>query len=138
MGCYGIGVGRLLATIVEIHHDEQGITWPVSVAPFRIHMIPLNSSDDATHARISHEAMKLYEELTRASIDVLFDDRQEASAGEKFKDADLIGIPYRVVISEKTLSKNSLECKNRITEEMSIIGLSDAVHVIKEYVCAEC
>ncbi len=135
MGCYGIGVGRLLATIIEINHDEQGMIWPVSVAPFSVHLIPLKSSDEQINARISHEAEKLYTGLTRANVETLFDDRLDLSAGERFKDADLIGLPNRIVISEKTLTQNCGEWKKRVSGEIQIIGLSDIIHTMKEVLC---
>lgn len=90
MGCYGIGLGRLMGAIVEVSHDDKGIIWPESVAPFKVHLIEINSS-----------AKDVYEELQKKGIEVLYDDREDITPGEKFADADLIGIPYRVVVSEK-------------------------------------
>ena len=103
MGCYGIGLNRLMGTIVELYHDEKGIIWPESVAPFKIHLISLGKNT---------EAEKIYNNLSREAIEVLYDDR-EISAGEKFADADLIGIPYRVVVSEKSLKAGGVEIKKR-------------------------
>lgn len=130
MGCYGIGVGRLLATVIEINHDEQGMKWPASLAPFDVHLIPLKSSDEQVNTRISSEVKKLYETLTNADIEVLFDDREECSTGEKFKDSDLIGLPYRIVISEKTLTQNSVELKNRASGEMKMVQPNEVIHMI--------
>ncbi|MBI2644704.1 proline--tRNA ligase [Candidatus Uhrbacteria bacterium] len=131
MGCYGIGVGRLLATVIETNHDENGMIWPVAIAPFAAHIIPLTSSDDAIQTRISNEAKKLYETLFSAGIETLFDDRSDATAGEKFKDADLIGLPHRIVISEKTLAQDSGEWKERASKEIKILRLSDIVSLMK-------
>lgn len=114
MGCYGIGVSRLVATIAEIHHDEAGLIWPESVAPFQIHLIALGKDDAA-----KEEAEKIYQELSQKT-DVLFDDR-DCAAGAKFADADLIGIPLRVVVSPKTLEAGGVEIKKRSSEEQKII-----------------
>jgi prolyl-tRNA synthetase len=93
MGCYGIGVSRLAQAAVEQHHDGQGICWPVSIAPYEVVVVPANN-DDPTQAQLAEQ---LYSELEEAGVEVLFDDRSER-AGVKFKDADLIGIPWRVVV----------------------------------------
>ena len=116
MGSYGIGVGRLMGTIVEVLSDEKGIAWPVSVAPFKMHLILLAGKD----GKAKEYAEKLYSELTQKNIEVLFDDR-DARAGEKFADSDLIGIPYRVVISDKTLESKTIEMKVRATGETKMI-----------------
>jgi prolyl-tRNA synthetase len=104
MGCYGIGLARLMATAVEINHDKKGIIWPEEIAPFDIHLIEINAKK---------EADRLYDKLRKQGKDVLYDDREGVSPGEKFAEADLIGIPTRLVVSEKTLKKNSLEVKKR-------------------------
>ncbi len=109
MGCYGIGLGRLMGTVVEVHSDAKGIIWPESVAPFRVHLIELSSM----RAEIKKGAEKLYHALLAKGIEVLYDDREDKSAGEKFADGDLIGIPWRCVISEKTIDKNVIEVKAR-------------------------
>ncbi|MDA2922658.1 proline--tRNA ligase [Patescibacteria group bacterium AH-259-L07] len=106
MGCYGIGLQRLMATIVEARHDKDGIIWPQSVAPFDIHLTGLDLEDK----KVKKFVQEIYTALKKAGKDVLFDDRDE-SAGVKFKDADLIGIPIRLVISKKT--KNKIEYKER-------------------------
>ncbi|OGI27298.1 MAG: hypothetical protein A2359_00625 [Candidatus Moranbacteria bacterium RIFOXYB1_FULL_43_19] len=119
MGCYGIGLSRLLGTIVEVHHDEKGIIWPESVAPFKVHLISLGKGK---------EAEGIYKNFLAKNIEVLFDDR-DVSAGEKFADADLIGIPRRVVVSEKSLAGGGVEVKKRdektgkVIPEKEIIGL---------------
>lgn len=115
MGCYGIGLGRLMGTIVEIYHDEKGIIWPEVVAPFRVHLLNLGQKE---------EAEKIYQELTDKKIEVLYDDR-EASAGEKFADADLVGIPWRVVVSQKSLEKGGLEIKERKEEKTEILKIGE-------------
>ena len=108
MGCYGIGLGRLMGAIVEIHHDENGILWPKEVAPFQIHLIPIEKTK-----KVKKVAEKLYFDLQKRNFEVLYEDRWEKTAGEKFVDCDLIGIPLRLVVSERTLAKNSLELKKR-------------------------
>ncbi|MCI0542737.1 His/Gly/Thr/Pro-type tRNA ligase C-terminal domain-containing protein [bacterium] len=118
LGSYGIGITRLMGVIVEILADEKGIVWPESVAPFKFHLVALKAKE---------EGDKLYEKLTKQGIEVLYDDREEASAGEKFADADLLGLPYRVVISEKTLKENTLELKNRKTGEVSMVGEEEVI-----------
>jgi prolyl-tRNA synthetase len=108
MGCYGIGVNRIIAANVELHNDEKGIIWPLSIAPFRIIIIPLNYQKDT----VREITDSVYEELREAGMDVLLDDRDE-SAGVKFNDAELIGIPLAVVIGERGIKKNSFEIKVR-------------------------
>lgn len=115
MGCYGIGPTRVLGAIVEACHDDKGIVWPASVAPFEYHLICLG--DDET---VKAEADKLYEKLTAAGKEVLYDDRPDTGAGAKFADADLIGLPTRLVISAKTLKENAVEVKNRNEEKAEL------------------
>ncbi len=116
MGSYGIGLGRLIGTIVEILSDEKGIIWPASVAPFAVHLVDLAAGDND----VSAYAEKLYNELTACGIETLWDDR-DARAGEKFADSDLIGIPLRVVISKKTLLEGKVEVKMRSTGGTTIV-----------------
>ncbi len=116
MGCYGIGLGRLMGSIVEIHNDEKGIIWPEEIAPFEFHLIPIGEKD------IFKRAEKIYQDLQEQGIKVLYDDR-EKSIGEKFADADLIGIPNRLVISKDTLSNNSLELKKRANNKISLVKI---------------
>jgi len=117
MGCYGIGLGRLMGAIVEVHHDDKGIIWPKEVAPFQVHLIPLENTK-----KVKKVAEKLYQDLSSVAfgvggkknkIELLYDDRGERTPGEKLSIADLIGIPLRVVISERTLEKGSVEIKER-------------------------
>jgi prolyl-tRNA synthetase len=110
MGSYGIGITRLMGLLVEKFADEKGIVWPESVAPFRVHLVEIaNGNDDVTA-----DVKELYRELTEAGVEVLWDDR-DARAGEKFTDSDLLGIPLRVVVSEKTLQAGKYECVERAT-----------------------
>ncbi len=111
MGSYGIGLGRLMGTVVETLSDDKGIIWPESIAPFRIHLLILGNSPEVAVA-----GDVLYEKLKTLGIETLYDDR-DARPGEKFADSDLIGIPYRVVISEKTLKEGKLEIKKRTETE---------------------
>ncbi len=115
MGCYGIGIGRTMAAIVEKNHDEKGIIWPESISPFHAHLIALGDANV--------EADKLYNKMIKGGIEVLYDDRDK-TAGEKFADADLIGIPTRIVISEKTLTKNSAEIKERTKKQIKLVKIS--------------
>ena len=117
MGSYGIGPGRVLGTIVETHADGRGILWPDETAPFTAHLIEIKSKD----VKVRRAAEKLYEDMTKGGIGVLYDDRDDKTAGEKFADADLIGIPWRVVISEKTLAKKKIELKRRSAERSEMI-----------------
>ncbi len=123
MGSYGIGIGRLMGAIVEIHNDERGIIWPETVAPFKIHLLELVSKSKSS--KVKREAQKLYNDLLAKDFEVLYDDRGDKTAGEKFADADLIGIPLRVVVSEKTLEKNGVEIKKRSEKNVSIEPIKD-------------
>jgi len=118
MGSYGIGPGRVMGTIVEVHADEKGLVWPESVAPFQVHLIAI--FDKAGKVKV--EAENLYKKLTDKGVEVLFDDR-DTTAGEKFGDSDLIGIPKRIVVSEKTLSNNEVETKDRLTGGIEMVKI---------------
>lgn len=124
MGCYGIGLGRVLATIVEVFHDDKGMIWPESVAPFQVHLVGLDLEDSA----IKERAEEVYKLLEIEGIEVLFDDRIGVSAGAKFADADLIGIPYRVVVSKRT--KDQLEVKKRSEKETKFLSLKQLLELI--------
>ena len=115
-GCYGIGLGRLMGAIVETSYDNKGIIWPESVAPYQVHLIEISN----LKSKISNFAKKIYNSLQEAGVEVLYDDREDATAGEKFKDADLMGIPYRLVISEKTGDK--IEIKKRNEEKTKLVS----------------
>ena len=117
LGSYGIGITRLMGTVVEIFADDKGIVWPESIAPFKYHLIDLNSKERAN---------KIYKALADKGIEVLFDDR-DTRAGEKFADADLIGIPYQVIVSERGEAEKTVEVKNRMTGETKIISEEEFV-----------
>ena len=125
MGCYGMGSSRLLGTIVELFNDQDGIIWPKSVAPYQVHLVHLGNKTE-----VIKEAEKIYSTLQKEKIEVLYDDRDE-SAGVKFKDSDLIGIPMRIVVSEKTMAKNSVEIKRRREDGFELIESNKLVNFIK-------
>ncbi len=127
MGCYGIGLSRLMATIVESNHDKEGIIWPKTVAPFDIHLLALSSNKEIKENKIKKTAEKLYKNLQKRNVEVLYDDRENVSPGEKFADCDLIGIPTRIVISEKTLNKDCLEIKQRNEKKIKLIKIKKYV-----------
>jgi len=116
MGSYGIGPGRLMGTIAEVLSDDKGLVWPEAVAPFNIHLIAIDDKE----GKVRVEADKLYNRLTSQGVEVLYDDR-DVRAGEKFADSDLIGIPVRIVISEKTMLEGSVERKDRKTGNVEIV-----------------
>jgi prolyl-tRNA synthetase len=122
MGSYGIGVDRLIAAIAETHSDEQGLCFPASVAPFDLALLELGDTGGA--------AAKLYEDLQRAGLEVLFDDRADARAGEKFTDFELIGVPKAVVVGKKSLEQGVVELRDRVTGEKSEVRLEQAVAVL--------
>ena len=122
MGSYGIGISRLMGTIVEVFNDEKGIIWPKSVAPFDVHLINLGQDG---------EALKIYDALTEKGIEVLIDDR-DVRVGEKFADADLIGIPVRVVVSPKSLEAGGVEVKRRNETESRIISAQALMEFVEE------
>lgn len=127
MGCYGIGCTRLIGTIVEASHDDKGMIWPKSVAPYLVHLIRLGIDEEAKNA-----AQDLYLDLQKMGIEVLYDDREE-SAGVKFNDADLIGLPLRIVISQRTLKESSAEWKLRADKDSRLVKLEDLVKEIQKY-----
>ncbi len=119
MGCYGIGPSRLMGTIVEVLSDEKGIVWPEEIAPFKAHLLFLGKDEE-----VKKKTDELYAELEKNGIKTLYDDR-DSSAGEKFADADLIGIPWRIVVSEKSLAAGGAEMKKRTEKEPKIITLGE-------------
>jgi prolyl-tRNA synthetase len=121
MGSYGIGIGRLMGVVTELFCDEKGIVWPESVAPFDAHLISVTGKEESGESKVKNYADKLYKSLHDKGIEVLYDDR-EMRAGEKFADSDLIGIPYRIVVSEKTMEENVIELKKRSTGEVKKIS----------------
>ena len=129
MGCYGIGVSRIASSVIEQSHDENGIIWPLSVAPYQIHLIGLNLEKE----EIRTEVDKIYEELIGAGLEVLYDDR-ELRAGEKFADADLIGIPLRITVSKRAIKNGSAEVKERKEAEAGSVGFGELVEYCRRYV----
>jgi len=127
MGCYGIGVSRIAAAAIEQHHDAKGIHWPAPIAPFHVHLLPLSQS-----AAVSATAHTLYETLSQAGIEVLWDDRDER-AGVKFNDADLIGAPYQLVIGEKGLAQGTIELKDRKTGTVKKMAPGDVLSQAREH-----
>ncbi len=125
MGCYGIGTTRLMGAVVEVFNDQDGIIWPKNIAPFQVHLIGLDQKDQIAKSK----AHKLYQQLIAEKIEVLFDDREEVSAGEKFTDADLIGIPLRLVISKKTAEK--IEIKRRDEKKSQLLTFNQLLSFLK-------
>lgn len=123
MGCYGLGITRVVAAAIEQHHDEQGIIWPANIAPFQVVIIPLNAHKSQA---VKDQAAALYEQFCNAGIDVLLDDRNER-AGALFADHDLIGVPHRLVVSDRNLEQNCVEYKSRATGETKSLALNTAV-----------
>ncbi|MGB5339902.1 MAG: proline--tRNA ligase [Gammaproteobacteria bacterium] len=128
MGCYGIGVSRIVAAAIEQNHDKQGMIWPPAIAPFQVALLPMNMKKSQ---RVRAAADKLYEELQAAGIDVLFDDR-EVRPGVMFSDMELIGIPHRVVVGEKNLDRDMLEYKSRLDTDSQDIARGDILAFLKD------
>ncbi|MEK7114672.1 MAG: His/Gly/Thr/Pro-type tRNA ligase C-terminal domain-containing protein, partial [Patescibacteria group bacterium] len=124
-GCYGIGLGRLMGAIIETNHDEKGMIWPEAVAPFQVHLIRLTTNDK----RQTIFADKIYNALQKSGVEVLYDDREDVGAGEKFADADLIGIPWRAVISERT--GNKIEIKKRNEKKTKLVSEKEFIKTLK-------
>lgn len=119
MGCYGLGPSRIMGTVAEVLSDESGIVWPKEIAPYQVHLVSLGKSDE-----VMKRAEEIYESLQSKNIEVLFDDREE-TAGIKLKDSDLIGIPIRIVVSEKTLQQDAVEIKKRREENLEIVKIGE-------------
>ena len=133
MGCYGIGVSRLVATAIEQNHDDNGIKWPMSIAPYQVHVVTLGKEEI-----VGTTAKTLYDELRARGIDVLWDDRDERP-GVKFKDADLLGMPLRITIGAKSLANGNIELKPRTEadpKKAELVPVADAVRVVEERVRA--
>jgi prolyl-tRNA synthetase len=128
MGCYGIGVSRVIAAIVEEHHDDHGIAWPANVAPFDVHLVALAGKGEGA-ASVIDAATTVYEDLRSRGVDVLFDDR-DASPGVKFADADLLGMPVQITIGAKGLARGVVERKIRATGERDELPIADAVDAL--------
>ena len=129
MGCYGIGLGRLLAAVIEQNHDDKGIIWPLTIAPYHIYLCPLYRGG----SKVSEVTEELYVKFKAEGLEVLFDDRHE-SPGIKFNDADLLGIPIRVTISPRTLKSNSVEVKWRSQKESELVPLEGIVARLQELI----
>ncbi len=127
MGCYGVGVSRIVAAAIEQNHDEYGIKWPVAIAPFQVAIVPMNMHKSV---RIQDAAEQLYKELTAAGFEVLFDDRKERP-GVMFADMELVGVPYHIIVGERNLDEQKVELKNRLTGEKLMLSLTDVVAQIK-------
>ena len=130
MGSYGIGVGRLLASVAEAHHDEYGLQLPITVAPYHVHLVLLKGDDE-----IQETAEKLYSELQENGIEVLFDDR-DVSAGIKFNDADLRGMPLRITVSGRSLKNGGVELKRRTSKDFNIVAIDAAIDTVKNDIAA--
>jgi prolyl-tRNA synthetase len=121
MGCYGIGVTRVIAAAIEQNHDERGIIWPAAIAPFDVVVIPINMDKSAKVAESTHA---IHEALDAAGFDVLVDDRPQRP-GFRFADADLIGFPHRIVVSDKTLEHGNVEYKQRSSQETELVPVEN-------------
>ncbi len=131
MGCYGIGVGRLAASICEAHHDDHGPIWPLAVAPWQVHICAVRADDAGVRAY----ADKLYEELQNKGVEVIYDDRG-VSAGVMFSDADLIGIPFRVIVSPRNIKQNIVEIVSRDKSLSVNVSMSSAAEEIGKILSA--
>lgn len=131
MGCYGIGPSRLMGVIVEKFADDKGLVWPAAIAPFSLHLIVLSKEEESEAWKAAED---LYNKLSERHVEVLFDDRQE-SAGTKFADSDLIGIPMRVVVSDKSLEKGGVELKERTSDASEIVTIDQLLHMYKPDCC---
>jgi len=126
MGCYGIGPSRVVGSVVEIHHDDKGIVWPAEIAPYQVHLVSLGKDES-----VKEQAEVLYKDLLDQGLEVLFDDR-DVSPGVKLNDSDLIGLPVRVLVSSKTLEKESVEMKKRSKEEVEFVQIKNIVKLLSE------
>ncbi len=127
MGCYGIGITRIVAAAIEQNHDDKGIQWPTSIAPFQVVIVPINA---AKSDEVKATSEKLYQELLDAGFDVLLDDRP-LRPGVMFADMELIGIPHRLVVSDKLLADNKLEYRDRRASDSVVIDYADAIATIR-------
>jgi prolyl-tRNA synthetase len=127
MGCYGIGVGRVFAAMIEANHDERGIVWPADMAPYDVHLVGLGFDKPGVRER----AEQVYQQLSDAGLQPLYDDREEGSAGVKFNDADLLGMPVRVTVSPRSIEAGGAEVKRRTEKEAQIVALADVPAVVR-------
>ena len=127
MGCYGIGVGRLLAAAIEQNHDDKGIMFPAPIAPYQVHLVGLNLADE----QVAEEAERLYQELKDQGIEVLYDDRTDQTAGVKLNDVDLLGLPVRLVVSPRNVKAGVVEFKQRLDETSSLVPAGEVVATLQ-------
>ena len=127
MGCYGIGVGRLLAAAIEQNHDDKGIAFPAPIAPYQVHLVGLNLANE----QVAEEAERLYQELQDQGIEVLFDDRTDQTAGVKLNDVDLLGLPVRLVVSPRNMKAGVVEFKQRLDETSSLVPTGEVVATLQ-------
>lgn len=129
MGCYGVGVSRIVAAAIEQNHDDYGIKWPAAIAPFQVAIVPMNMHKSV---RIQEAAEQLYKDLTAAGFEVLFDDRKERP-GVMFADMELIGVPYQIIVGERNLDEQKVELKNRLNGDKQLLSLADVVTQLKTF-----
>ncbi|MDQ7021138.1 MAG: His/Gly/Thr/Pro-type tRNA ligase C-terminal domain-containing protein [Candidatus Dojkabacteria bacterium] len=128
MGSFGIGMARTIATAIEVHNDENGMIWPESIAPYTVSLISIAKSEsDESYIK----AQELYSSLTEKGIEVLWDDRIETRPGEKFADADLIGIPHRVIVSSRSLENGGFEYKKRSESDSKVISEAEVMELLR-------
>jgi prolyl-tRNA synthetase len=132
MGSYGIGVSRLVATIIECFNDDNGIIWPISVAPFKVNIINLKNNDE----ECLKKCIEIHDLLENQGIETIFDNRDE-SAGRKFSDADLIGVPFQLIVGPRELKNGNVELKNRKTDAKEILSFDSAINKIKNKIFEE-
>jgi prolyl-tRNA synthetase len=120
MGCYGIGVGRVFAGAIEANHDERGIIWPPQITPYHVHLTALGFDKPG----VRESAEQVYQQLQDAGLDVLFDDREDLSAGVKFNDTDLLGMPVRVTVSPRSIEAGGAELKRRTEKDARVVALA--------------
>jgi len=133
MGCYGIGVSRVVGAAIEQHHDDQGIRWPTAIAPFQVSLIPMQMKKSQ---RVREAAEQMYADLQAAGIEVLFDDR-DARPGVMFADTELMGIPHRVVVGERGLDAGEVEYRARGDEENRMLQLAGFVAFLRDRIETE-
>ncbi len=132
MGCYGMGPSRILGTLVEVFHDDKGIIWPESVSPFRFHILSLSGKDEEKNKEIQKLADEIYTSLEKENQEVLYDDRADVSSSIKLVGSDLIGLPYRIIISEKSLESKKIEIKPRSKQEAEFVEYEN-ISSLKKY-----
>lgn len=134
MGSYGIGITRLVGVLAEKRSDERGLVWDKAVAPYSVHLVTLGGRDEASAAHVQEASEALYAELTEAGVEVLWDDREGVSPGAKFADSDLMGIPLRLVVSERNLEAGEVEWKGRTDAEASMVPTASVVESVQSWI----